>query len=83
MFPTSVFVLELPPSQEAAALPPDLLAFTRLIAVDDAWERAKRKGTPPKPQADAQTLRIIHDALGRRLGMYPTTLAVRAFLWII
>ncbi|KAF9481573.1 SET domain-containing protein [Pholiota conissans] len=70
-----VFVLELPASREAVELPPDLLAFTRLISVDEDWARAQRKSTPPKPKADAATLHILHDALGKRLALYPTTLA--------
>lgn len=55
-------------------IPSTILAFTRLLVSDADWARAKSKGKPPKPVADAATLRIVHAALVRRLAAYPTTL---------
>ncbi|KJA29063.1 hypothetical protein HYPSUDRAFT_177169 [Hypholoma sublateritium FD-334 SS-4] len=69
-----VFVLELQ-EDGTAELPEDLLAFTQLLADDTAWARARDKGRMPKPVASAPALRVLHAALGARLGAYATTLA--------
>ena len=76
-FPASIFVLEAPPTPSALEIPVALLAFARLIRSQAEWERAKSKGKLPKPKADVDTLRVIQEALGRRLKVYPTTLEVR------
>lgn len=61
-------------AQPELEVPPTILAFTRLLVSDADWARAKSKGKPPKPVADATTLRIVHASLVQRLSAYPTTL---------
>lgn len=70
----SVFVLELPPSLEETEFPPDLLAFTQLLAVDAEWERAREKDRMPKPAPGRAGWAALHVALTTRLALYATTL---------
>ncbi|KAF9527317.1 hypothetical protein CPB83DRAFT_768637 [Crepidotus variabilis] len=70
-----VFILEIddenPATLESLDIP---IAFARLILHDDEWERAKAKGKPPKPKLEEHTLRVLKEALERRLQDYATTL---------
>lgn len=71
----SVFVVE-----QDYVLPPTFISLIRLFIKADEWGNAQEKGKPPKPKVDAEVLAVAKDVLERRLGLYPTTLEVRAFL---
>ncbi|KAG9100063.1 hypothetical protein FRC06_004569 [Ceratobasidium sp. 370] len=55
-------------------LPPALLSFAQLMLLSSTeWEHAREKEKPPKPKSP-NVHTSVHEALTKRLAMYPTTL---------
>lgn len=70
----SVFTLDL-----EELLPPQFVSFSRLLlSPTHEWGKLREKGRPPKPKLDDMTGNVMKRVLEKRIGMYPTTIEVRA-----
>jgi len=59
-------------------LPPALISFVRLLTLpQEDWERTREKGKVPKAKVDVGVLGVVGEVLGRRIGLYPTSIQVR------
>lgn len=57
--------------------PEAALSVIRLLLLSDAeWSKARDKGKPPKPKADAEVLTVLLKAIEERMSEYSTTVAV-------